>query len=753
MKFRIFLFTLWLPFLHSDAQTNFSQENATEHLQQLSVHIGPRPMGSPAEQRALRFAAEKFQQYGCDTAYVMPFVYTDRVNTQSGIAVGIKHGATKHIIVIGGHIDSAGPEIPGANDDGSGSVVVMEAARVLGRRDLQSTLVFCCFGGEEQGLEGSSYFVDNFPDIDSVVLMLQVDMANGLGVLNIDPDMHWSSAPRWLVRASIEEFSNLGYQNLVYPTHFFSLNYAFGGASGSDHESYLQKGIPAIDFTTDVDYPIHTPRDNFENFDRAGLKRSGDLVIKLVERFDSGIPSRELERYWLYIIGTTPLFVPIWGLWLFALFAVGVAVTAFIAVRKRREDPASPDRIRWSGVKMFLFAVIMVSFGWFSSDAIGLLKGLRHPWYSAIDSYILLAAIAMVIGGWIALRLANRLRLSRCPYVHFKRGAIILLILIVVFGFVNIKLTVEPAVALFLVSCAILIRQPLLKVVLVMLSPWWMWRLVFSEWSSLFFRASAHDGATSVAQSTMLNAVMILGFAIYFVPFLFSLAAVVRDSPPLNSRVPRVRSVWMFASLMIVFVGFGSYLLSTPAYNNYWYRDVHIDQRYDMDSKQKTITIKSSEYLSGLTVIHNGQDTTFTTHTTHAHFLPSVLFDTTWLHVVRRDETTRAGDTSSHDILLRLAMVRRPFTVSIKYSSARGNMQSFETPWKFRTAKSTKRIDWYSFPDSVLEVPVRFQTVGSDSVRETIEVVFDSLADPMSCSGELMYYIPRTTYTSTHVYR
>ena len=100
-------------------------------------------MGSPAEQHALQFAVGKFKEYGCDTAFVMSMTYTPSVNTNSGIAIGIKHGNTKRIIVVGGHIDSEGPEVPGADDDGSGSATVIELARVFGKRQTQSTLVFC----------------------------------------------------------------------------------------------------------------------------------------------------------------------------------------------------------------------------------------------------------------------------------------------------------------------------------------------------------------------------------------------------------------------------------------------------------------------------------------------------------------------------------------------------------------------------------------------------------------------------------
>src|SRR6185436_3039806 len=168
------------------AQPEFSQANALHHLHTLAVEIGPRPMGSPAERKALEYAVAQFREHGCDTAYIMNMPYSSRANTTSGIAVGIRRGATARMIVIGGHIDSAGPEIPGADDDGSGAATVIELSRVLSRRPSQSTLVFCCWGGEEQGLEGSKYFADHFEQIDSVALMLQIDMANGDGLIELD---------------------------------------------------------------------------------------------------------------------------------------------------------------------------------------------------------------------------------------------------------------------------------------------------------------------------------------------------------------------------------------------------------------------------------------------------------------------------------------------------------------------------------------------------------------------------------------
>ncbi len=736
------------------SQTDFSQENATQLLKVLSVEIGPRPMGSPAEQRALQFAVEKFKEYGCDTSYVMAMPYSTRANTTSGIAIGIKRGATKRSILIGGHIDSAGPEIPGADDDGSGSAVVMEAARVLCQRATQSTLVFCCWGGEEQGLEGSKYFVEHYPELDSVAMMLQIDMANGLGKIDLDPDTHGRSAPQWLVSAAIEEFYNLGYENLSYATHFYSVNYAQEQGAGSDHESFLRKGIPAIDFTTDVTKPIHTPRDNFENFDPRGLKRTGDVIIKLVERFDSGVPSHETEQYWLYVVGKTPIFISFPLLYTFVGVTLVLMIIAFIAIRKRREMPESTNRIKWSGIKMWLFSLIIVACGWFSSDLIGLLRGIRHPWMTAIPLYYLLAAVAMGVGVWFSLRISQKLRLSQCPYVFFKRGMIALLAFLILFGLMNVKLLIEPSVALLFVSLAILFRNPVLKVLFLLLSPWWMLRVVFSEWSPLFFRGAAMALSADIPTWLMFNGGMILFLSLYILPFLYVGAAVVRDTPQLTLFIPRARTIGALSVVVIAFVAFAGYLMTQPVYDTYWHRDLRIEQRYDMNKHKKEISIKSGEYLSDLNITHGGNDTLIDTRATSATITPSNAFDTTWLTVERQEQKHQLNDTTTnYNVELTLRAVTRPYTVTVTYYLGKDKMTSFDTHWKFRNDNGLQTISWYSFPDSILKIPVEFQITGSDSVRESIEVTFATLADPMTVERELTYVIPRTRYAASYVYK
>jgi len=89
----------------------------------------------------------------------------------------------KECIVVGAHFDHNGTHMglmfPGANDNASGSAVVMELARTLAiiKTPPKQSIVFVLFGGEEKGLMGSNYFSDHLPEpFTKVKTMLNFDM-------------------------------------------------------------------------------------------------------------------------------------------------------------------------------------------------------------------------------------------------------------------------------------------------------------------------------------------------------------------------------------------------------------------------------------------------------------------------------------------------------------------------------------------------------------------------------------------------
>jgi hypothetical protein len=83
--------------------------------------------------------------------------------------VAIKRGTERpdEVVIVQGHIDSrnsdpldARGDAPGANDDGSGTALVLEAARVLSKRRFAGTIIYAVLSGEEQGLYGGKLLAD-----------------------------------------------------------------------------------------------------------------------------------------------------------------------------------------------------------------------------------------------------------------------------------------------------------------------------------------------------------------------------------------------------------------------------------------------------------------------------------------------------------------------------------------------------------------------------------------------------------------
>ncbi len=95
----------------------------------------------------------------------------DRIKTPVRLVnvVAIQRGSERpnEVVIVQGHIDSrvtdpmnATADAPGANDDGSGVALVLEAARVLSKQRFPTTIVYAALSGEEQGLFGGRLLAD-----------------------------------------------------------------------------------------------------------------------------------------------------------------------------------------------------------------------------------------------------------------------------------------------------------------------------------------------------------------------------------------------------------------------------------------------------------------------------------------------------------------------------------------------------------------------------------------------------------------
>ncbi len=94
----------------------------------------------------------------------------------------------------GDRMDAIG-DAPGANDDASGTAVVLECARVLAAHPLEATVVFLCTAAEEQGLVGAKLHADAAATRgETVAGVLSNDIVGDPSVRHFDLETGWSDS-------------------------------------------------------------------------------------------------------------------------------------------------------------------------------------------------------------------------------------------------------------------------------------------------------------------------------------------------------------------------------------------------------------------------------------------------------------------------------------------------------------------------------------------------------------------------------
>jgi uncharacterized membrane protein YidH (DUF202 family) len=508
--------------------SEFNTDSAYANLHHLAVTIGPRDMGSQNERTALAWTALRFDTFGADTAYVMPVLHSKTTNTTTGVAIGIFPGRTDSMIVIGGHIDSDFRENPGANDDASGTAVMIELARLWSQRPRHYTLLFAAFGGEEGGLVGSRWFVEHFEHLARVALMLQIDMAGSDEALIPLLDTKTHQAPEWLVRDAYAMDRVLGYNCLDYPPNFFTLNTLMGGA-GSDHDPFLEKKIPAIDFTAGVNTsPIHTINDRMEFIDKNSLARSGKIVDGLLQKYDSqGIPAARTGNYMLLEMFGGIWFLPTAGMIAIDALAILLGIVAYVRSRSQRRQIDKTQRVRFSGSKVLLIVIIIAVFMQLGEAAMQGIKGLRYPWYVPLQEYLILTALFVCAGIWLGLQLSKSWRFSPEPHVYFSRAVIPLFMVTTFCLIAGVRLALYPALALIAASLTVLAPGTLTKTILALLAPLPFIVLMFNEAFPLLSRSMPHNmtSMSGFVPSLIYSGVLTLILILWYFPVAYLLAA------------------------------------------------------------------------------------------------------------------------------------------------------------------------------------------------------------------------------------
>jgi aminopeptidase YwaD len=172
-------------------------------------------------------------------------------------------------IVVGGHLDSV-PAGPGANDNASGTAVVVEVARTRAARGQLDGVCYVLFGAEEIGLLGSAHYVDALPqaELDALDAMLNFDM------LAVGDTWPLIGSPAITDVAAIEA------QELGLP---YRVSRTLPDNLGSDHANFIEAGVPSMIFNCFCDPNYHTSEDKIDFISEARLGEAGLMALGMIE--------------------------------------------------------------------------------------------------------------------------------------------------------------------------------------------------------------------------------------------------------------------------------------------------------------------------------------------------------------------------------------------------------------------------------------------------------------------------------------
>jgi aminopeptidase YwaD len=176
------------------------------------------------------------------------------------------------VVVLGGHFDTV-PDVPGANDNGSGTAVLLAIAEAVKDIKLPVTVRFIAFGSEELGLLGSRHYVDSLAEADrrGLIAMLNFD-ALGTGPT---PGVFGEVD---LVDRAVGAAGALGLRMQREP--------GIQGGS-SDFASFEASDIPFLFFLAGDFSRIHTPEDRLEFVDADLMGTAAAVAIDLLRGLTS----------------------------------------------------------------------------------------------------------------------------------------------------------------------------------------------------------------------------------------------------------------------------------------------------------------------------------------------------------------------------------------------------------------------------------------------------------------------------------
>ncbi|HEX6063256.1 MAG TPA: M28 family peptidase [Longimicrobiales bacterium] len=271
----------------------FSADAALAHIR-TQVGFGPRVAGTPGHAQQLQWMIDYLRERA-DTVELQPFTHTHSVSNQqlamTNVIARFNPQATERVLLLT-HWDTRPTAdydadeqartqpVPGANDGGSGTAVLLEIANILKTHKPGIGVDLLFVDGEDYGPDepdmylGAKYFAANagsYRPLYAVLIDMIADQTPRYGIEDTSQRM----APEVVQRVwGLAE--DLGYGQYFPRTNV--------GAIGDDHVPLNQAGIRTANIIDCCDPPWHTLDDNLENVSPVGLGIVGTVLVELIFR-------------------------------------------------------------------------------------------------------------------------------------------------------------------------------------------------------------------------------------------------------------------------------------------------------------------------------------------------------------------------------------------------------------------------------------------------------------------------------------
>jgi hypothetical protein len=200
--------------------------------------------------------------------------------------VAFKNNKAKHTVIIGAHHDHLGfgeikgsrePESNaihnGADDNASGTSALIELSKLLKKKKYKKfNYLFIAFSGEEMGLLGSKYFVENPTiDLDNATFMINMDMVGRLKETLLIYGTGTSPSWKDIINTISQDSSAIR-----------KIKTSESGIGSSDHTSFYLDSIPSLHFFTGQHDEYHKPSDDIALLNLNGEVKVIGKILQLI---------------------------------------------------------------------------------------------------------------------------------------------------------------------------------------------------------------------------------------------------------------------------------------------------------------------------------------------------------------------------------------------------------------------------------------------------------------------------------------